>query len=91
MARSRRRKERKSIVTVYNSDNKPLLAHFTKVEKNPKVRKAALIEKIHEAFEEYSSIWLFRVDNVRNSFVKDIRRQWTSSRCVFHLPNTAKY
>jgi len=45
--------------------------------------KTALVEEIKECVDEYANIFLFSVQNMRNTKLKDVRSKWRESRFFF--------
>ena len=56
------------------------LVHLTKVAKKGKEHKTKLFEQVQEAFGQFEHIWLFRVENMRNLFIKQVRLDFSGSR-----------
>lgn len=56
---------------------------LTKTEKKTREDKERIGEEIQECAEKYAYTWVFGVDNMRNSFLKDIRNDWKGSRILF--------
>ncbi|PSK44254.1 hypothetical protein B9Z65_234 [Elsinoe australis] len=59
------------------------VVHMTKVQKKDKDQKALLFTSIREAVETYSRIFVFSVAHMRNTFLKDVRSQFSDSRIFF--------
>jgi mRNA turnover protein 4 len=49
---------------------------LTKTEKHGKEHKESLINQLHEACDAYNHIYTFKVSNMRNVFLKEIREEW---------------
>ncbi|KII61530.1 mRNA turnover protein 4 [Thelohanellus kitauei] len=65
-----------------NKASKPV--SLTATKKVPrKVRKACLKEKISQNLEDYSSVYVFSVDDMRNSKLKNVRESLRDSRIFF--------
>merc|ERR1712071_691328 len=45
--------------------------------------KKELVEKIKSSVDEFAYVYIFSVENRRNSKIKDIRNEWKSSRFFF--------
>mmetsp|Transcript_5460 Transcript_5460/g.13302 ORF Transcript_5460/g.13302 Transcript_5460/m.13302 type:complete len:231 (-) Transcript_5460:214-906(-) len=56
------------------------IVHLTKAKKKGRQRGDALIEEIRDSVDEFSNIFLFEVENMRNAALKDLRIQWKDSR-----------
>ena len=41
--------------------------------------------QVQECLDEYAFVYLFQVDNMRNTKLKDVRSKWLSSRCVVEI------
>ncbi|KAK9453175.1 ribosomal protein L10-domain-containing protein [Dipodascopsis uninucleata] len=59
------------------------LITLTKTQKKGKEGKELLFNQIRESLEIYKYVWVFDVANMRNTFLKDVRRDWTGSRLLF--------
>lgn len=46
-------------------------------------RRVDLVEHVRKACDDYASIYLFSVDNMRNQKMKDVRQKWLTSRFFF--------
>lgn len=56
---------------------------LTKTRKKGLDQKGELIEEIHKSVDKYSSVFIFSVENMRNSKLKDVREEWKRSRFFF--------
>ncbi|XP_058837466.1 mRNA turnover protein 4 homolog [Topomyia yanbarensis] len=56
---------------------------LTKTERKGLSNKQQIIEDIQECRQKYANIFLFSVQNMRNSKLKDIRAAWKNSRFFF--------
>lgn len=59
------------------------LVSLTKTNKKGLQQKQQVIEDIQECADKYPNIFLFSVDNMRNSTLKFIRTEWKDSRFFF--------
>ncbi|KAK7205738.1 ribosomal protein L10-domain-containing protein [Myxozyma melibiosi] len=59
------------------------LITLTKTQKKGREGKETLFSQIRDCLEVYKFVWVFDVANMRNSFLKDVRRQWAGSRLLF--------
>ncbi|KAJ8101192.1 ribosomal protein L10-domain-containing protein [Lipomyces tetrasporus] len=59
------------------------LVTLTKTQKKGREGKELLFNQIREALEVYKYVWVFDITNMRNSFLKDVRRDWNGSRLLF--------
>ncbi|KAK9365923.1 ribosomal protein L10-domain-containing protein [Lipomyces kononenkoae] len=59
------------------------LVTLTKTQKKGREGKELLFTQIREALESYKYVWVFDVANMRNSFLKDVRKDWNGSRLLF--------
>jgi mRNA turnover protein 4 len=60
---------------------------LTKTDKKGKAIKENLTEKIRENLDKYSYVWIFSVDNMRNTYLKEVREDW-KDRGRFFLGRT---
>ena len=60
--------------------------HLTQVTKKTREQKDQLFQNIREQVPEYQHCFVFNVDNMRNNYLKDVRRELSDSRYV--LPPT---
>ncbi|KPJ16646.1 mRNA turnover protein 4-like [Papilio machaon] len=56
---------------------------LTKTNKKGLVLKQKIIEEIRNSLSKYEHIFLFTVDNMRNTKLKDLRSEWKDSRFFF--------
>jgi mRNA turnover protein 4 len=54
--------------------------NLTRTEKKTKKVKENLYSKIQECTEKYKFLFLFHVENMRNSFMKELRIQFNQDR-----------
>jgi mRNA turnover protein 4 len=54
--------------------------HLTQVKKKTREHKDALFANIREALPTYQYCWVFNIDNMRNNYLKDVRKELTDSR-----------
>lgn len=60
------------------------IVHTSQVQKKPsKEINAALFELVQEAVETYQHIFVFSVDNMRNTYLKVVRQHFSDSRMFF--------
>ncbi|KAF4979471.1 hypothetical protein FZEAL_4330 [Fusarium zealandicum] len=59
------------------------VVHLTQVSKKTRENKDKLFENIRNAVPEYQNCFVFSVDNMRNSYLKDVRREYSDSRVFF--------
>lgn len=55
---------------------------LTQVKKKGRAVKDALVSKIREACQTYSNIFVFDVENMKNSVMKEVREEWKGSKSV---------
>lgn len=58
------------------------VVHLSKVEKKGKEHTEKLYNAVREAADEYPFIYVFRVDNMRNNYLKEVRTEFNDSRYV---------
>jgi len=56
------------------------VVQLTKADKQGFEAKEKLVSDVQESIDEYAFIYLFKVNNMRNSKLKDIRQKWRQSR-----------
>ncbi|XP_026758954.2 mRNA turnover protein 4 homolog [Galleria mellonella] len=56
---------------------------LTKTNKKGLLLKQKIIEEIRNSLSKYEHIFLFTVDNMRNTKLKDLRHEWKDSRFFF--------
>lgn len=56
------------------------VVHLTQVPKRTRDQKDQLFQNIRDAVPEYQHCFVFSVDNMRNSHLKDVRRELSDSR-----------
>ncbi|ELU10513.1 hypothetical protein CAPTEDRAFT_156508 [Capitella teleta] len=56
---------------------------LTQTNKKGLELKQKLIEDIHNCVDQYARIFLFSVQNMRNTHLKDVRQEWKHSRFFF--------
>jgi mRNA turnover protein 4 len=63
------------------------LVHESKTaKKNHKEQTRRLFTNIRESVDKYDRLFVFSVDNMRNTYLKDVRTEFSDSRYVFFLP-----
>mmetsp|Transcript_31981 Transcript_31981/g.56152 ORF Transcript_31981/g.56152 Transcript_31981/m.56152 type:complete len:217 (-) Transcript_31981:84-734(-) len=56
------------------------LVHLTKTKKKGKAKGDAFIDEVRDLVDEFSNIFLFKTENMRNSALKELRSTFASSR-----------
>lgn len=74
---------RNFLESLLNSVFKKFLVSLTKTNKKGLENKQKVIEDIMACAEQYPNVFLFSVDNMRNSTLKYIRNEWKESRFFF--------
>ncbi|CAG9972276.1 unnamed protein product [Clonostachys byssicola] len=59
------------------------VVHMTQVSKKTRDQKEQLFQSIRDAVPEYQHVFVFSVDNMRNSHLKDVRRELSDCRIFF--------
>jgi hypothetical protein len=59
--------------------------HTTKVDKKTREHKDRLFKNIRDCVPEYQHCFVFSVDNMRNSYLKDVRHELSDCRYVCFL------
>ncbi|KAJ9155106.1 Ribosome assembly factor mrt4 [Pleurostoma richardsiae] len=57
--------------------------HLTQVSKKGREQKDKLFENIRECIPQYQQCFVFSVDNMRNNYLKDVRRELSDCRIFF--------
>lgn len=53
---------------------------LTEVKKKGKQVKSALIDSVRESADQFSYIWVFQVEHMRNNLLQEVRTAWKGSR-----------
>ncbi|KAF9896209.1 mRNA turnover 4 [Lobosporangium transversale] len=56
---------------------------LTQTDKKGRAGKDALYEQIRECVDKYKYIWIFSVENMRNTYLKNVRAELRNSRFFF--------
>lgn len=56
------------------------VVHLSKVDKKGKELSQKLFANVQEAADNFSYIFVFSVENMRNSYLKDVRAEFSDSR-----------
>jgi hypothetical protein len=68
------------------------VVHLSKVDKKGKELSEKLYNGVREAADEYPFIFVFKVENMRNNYLKEVRMEFSDSRYVLYsvapLPHT---
>lgn len=56
------------------------VVHLTQVSKKTRENKDKLFENIRNEIPEYQTCFVFSVDNMRNSYLKEVRRELSDCR-----------
>ncbi|KAF9581514.1 mRNA turnover 4 [Lunasporangiospora selenospora] len=56
---------------------------LTQTDKKGRAGKDALYDQIRESADQYKYIWIFSVENMRNTYLKTVRSEWKHSRFFF--------
>ena len=56
------------------------LIHLTKVEKKGKEGSIKLFGNVRDSLDHYQHCFVFSVDNMRNTYLKDVRNELTDTR-----------
>lgn len=56
---------------------------LSKTEKKTREDKEKIFQDIQQEVDKYRYVWVFSVSNMRNTFLKDVRQDWTGSRILF--------
>jgi mRNA turnover protein 4 len=58
------------------------LVHLTQVQKKGKELTLKLFSNVREALDHYQYCFVFSVENMRNTYLKDVRTEFSDSRYV---------
>lgn len=61
-----------------------LTAAMSQVKKKTREVKNALVTRIRDAAQQYKRVYVFDVENMKNSTMKEVREQWDGSKSVQH-------
>ncbi|KAL3423387.1 ribosomal protein L10 [Phlyctema vagabunda] len=59
------------------------VVHLTKVDKKGKELTLKLFSNVRECLDQYQYCFVFSVDNMRNTYLKDVRAEFSDSRLFF--------
>lgn len=60
------------------------VVHTSQVQKKPsKERSQTLYQSVQDAIDQYQHVFVFSVENMRNTYLKDIRQEFADSRLFF--------
>ncbi|KAJ9619003.1 mRNA turnover and ribosome assembly protein [Taxawa tesnikishii (nom. ined.)] len=59
------------------------VVHLTNVQKKTKEHSVALFDAIRETADKHTSVFVFSVENMRNTYLKDVRTEFSDSRIFF--------
>ena len=60
--------------------------NLTQVSKKSRENKDKLFANIRDAIPNYQHCFVFSIDNMRNNYLKDVRRELSDSRLVLTIP-----
>lgn len=58
------------------------VVHLTKTDKKGKELSLKLFANVQEAADNFEHIFVFAVENMRNSYLKEVRQEFADSRYV---------
>ncbi|GAA5879342.1 hypothetical protein JCM16303_003170 [Sporobolomyces ruberrimus] len=53
---------------------------LTEVKKKGKAVKSALIDSVRESADQFSYVWVFQVEHMRNNLLQEVRSAWKGSK-----------
>jgi mRNA turnover protein 4 len=65
--------------------------HLTQVDKKGKELTLKLYANVQESVDKYEHCFVFSVDNMRNTYLKDVRKELDDSRYVIFRQNPPVY
>jgi mRNA turnover protein 4 len=61
------------------------VVHLTKTDKKGKELSQKLFANVQEAADNFEHVFVFAVENMRNSYLKAVRAEFADSRYVSHI------
>jgi hypothetical protein len=61
------------------------VVHLTKTDKKGKELSLKLFANVQEAADNFEHIFVFAVENMRNSYLKEVRAEFADSRYVYGI------
>jgi mRNA turnover protein 4 len=58
------------------------IVHLTQVQKKGKELTLKLFSNVRECLDQYQYCFVFSVENMRNTYLKDVRSEFSDSRLV---------
>ena len=58
------------------------IVHLTQVQKKGKELTLKLFSNVRESLDQYQYCFVFSVENMRNTYLKDVRSEFSDSRLV---------
>lgn len=59
------------------------VVHLTQVQKKDKEARVQVFDKIREAADNHTHVFVFAVENMRNTYLKDVRTHFADSRIFY--------
>lgn len=59
------------------------LVSLTKTDRKTRDDKASLMDSMRQAADEFAYVWLFSIGNMRNNYLKEVRKLWAGSKIFF--------
>ncbi|KAI9193147.1 ribosomal protein L10-domain-containing protein [Polychytrium aggregatum] len=59
------------------------IVSLTKTQKKTREQKDTLFQQVRDACDSFTSVYVFSVENMRNTFLKDLRTEWSTSKFFF--------
>ena len=66
------------------------IVHLTKTDKKGKELSQKLFANVQEAADTFQHIFVFAVENMRNSYLKEVRAEFADSRCAYRCKPSPK-
>jgi mRNA turnover protein 4 len=54
--------------------------NLTKTSKKGRAGKEALVTQVQNAMDNYTYMYVFKVENMRNNFMKKVRNDWADDK-----------
>jgi mRNA turnover protein 4 len=61
------------------------IVHLSKTDKKGKELSQKLFANVQEAADNYQHVFVFSVDNMRNSYLKEVRAEFSSDSRYAHV------
>lgn len=59
------------------------VVNLTKTDKKGRQGKETLFQKVRDAMDEYNNVYVLKIENNRNTFIKQVRNEFKTSKFFF--------